>query len=88
MNTRRNKAFSLVSSINKTKKELNDPINIRAMENHIGYNKESPLCICDEQELRYLMQQNKQIKGMKLTKYLKSKSSKRSNSESGKIKGK
>ena len=31
------------------------------------------------------MQQNKQIKGMKLTKYLKSKSSKRSNSESEKI---
>lgn len=38
------KAFSLVSSINNTKKELNDPINIRAME-HIGMNKESPLGI-------------------------------------------
>lgn len=98
------KAFSLVSSINNTKKELNDPINFRALD-HLGGNKESPLGICDEQDLRYLMQQNKLIKGFNLdniimdggtggggskrmNNYLKQKSSKRSNSESGKIKNK
>lgn len=98
------KAFSLVSSINNTRKDLHDPINIRAME-HMGGNKESPLGICDEQDLRFLMQQNKLIKGFNLdniimdggtgggnskrvNNYIKNKSSKRSNSESGKIKGK
>ena len=39
------KAFSLVSSINNTKKELNDPINLRAMEYNVSMNKESPLGI-------------------------------------------
>jgi len=99
------KAFSLVSSINNTRKDLHDPINIRAID-HIGLSKESPLGICDEQDLRHMMQQNKLIKGINLdhlimdggtgggnskrvNNYIKGKSSsKRSNSESGKIKGK
>ena len=38
------KAFSLVSSISNTKKELNDPINLRGME-HLALGKESPLGI-------------------------------------------
>lgn len=42
MNMKKNKAFSLVTSINKNK-ELNDPINIRAIDSYIGLNKESPL---------------------------------------------
>lgn len=98
------KAFSLVSSISNNRKDINDPINIRAME-HMCLNKESPLGIRDEQDLRALMQQNKLIKGFNLenlimdggtgggnskrvNNYLKNKPSKRSNSESGKIKGK
>jgi hypothetical protein len=97
------KAFSLVSSISN-KKDIGDPINIRAME-HLHLNKESPLGIRDEQDLRALMQQNKLIKGFNLdnlimdggtgggnskrvNNYLKNKPSKQSNSESGKIKGK
>lgn len=97
------KAFSLVSSIGNSKKD--DPINIRAMEHHIGMSKDTPLGVHDEQDLRLLMQQNKLIKGFNLdnlimdggtgggnskrvNNYIKGKSSKRSNSESGKIKGK
>jgi len=41
---RKNKAFRLVSSISNTKKNFNDPINFRAMENLV-LNRESPLPI-------------------------------------------
>ena len=60
------KAFSLVSSINNTRKDLNEPINLRAMENHPALNKESPLGVWDEQDLKFLMQQNKFMKGYNL----------------------
>lgn len=96
------KAFSLVSSISNNKRELNEPINLRAMD-HINLNRESPLGICDEQELRYLMQQNKLIKGFNLDNLImdggtgggnsrrvnnEANKSKNKNIESGKVKGK
>lgn len=101
---RKNKAFRLVSSISNTKKNFNDPINFRAMENLV-LNRESPLPIWNENELRLLLQQNKLAKGFNLdyvimdggtgggnskrvNNYIKTKSSKRSTSDSGKIKGK
>ena len=94
----------IVLLITVQNKDLNDTINIKAMD-YQGMNKESPLGICDENELRYIMQQNKAMKGINLdnlimdggtgggnskrvNNYLKSKSSKRSNADSGKIKGK
>jgi serine/threonine protein kinase len=89
---------------NNTKKDLNDTINIKAME-YQGLNKESPLGLCDENELKYYMQQNKIMKGMnmdnlildggtgggnskRVNNYIKSKSSKRGNGDSGKLKSK